>query len=1147
MFGKPMIHERYANELPLVSSSNRNDPNGLFSLDIFGNTGTQQSEKAALISLNCYVMRPNILDVVKRFKRIIYDAVIGKDIDYHQYCVYDGEIKKTNDPDLEGMTNEEIGDVGYGPRFIHRNWDKLKFERFVNPDMMYSNAKLKIMFKNYTIEEVFQKYEYVIPLAFRREETEGGMIYDPQNAYYAELIRLAKSISLKTGLYSNVDIETRIQLRMLERYNELSDQYYGSKGQLRQLMLSRSIDNSSRMVILPVVYSNKIIGKSKIGVDSFGVPIQHLISNFRDFVVKYSKDFITELHARGMMPNLPNGGLLMYDVQTITKYISSMEDTFFRTQAFPIIIGQKEEPLIVEYELFENNNWKKVRKKMAFIEFFYIVLTTYMDVSNRRRMTTTRYPIDAVTSIQTLRPIPLTILPDKQRIVKFMDIEYDDFPWIDEEIDNNFQEKIFEQASRLSPSHTVSVGGDHDGDSMQQKPLLSEEATKDGERSTNALLHLFDYAGSFKREIGKSSTQSLYTMSRDPRPSDKTKVIPVTHPFIKYILELKKGEINLDTLYSHTCSFKDDEEPELSLYDTVNIIYRNEKIKTTLGRLILNKVFFDPVWEHQYFDYINETMYMGVLTDAFKTISHMISEKKIDFNPMNRIVDIYTEFTLRVSTMYNSSITDKMIAPREEFMKKRDAIMLKYRDRILKDNDIALLDEMEKEMIKEATNYFKEDEMHELYESKGKAKFGNDYKNMVLTMGALPNLTGGKPKIILESLADGISNANMPSFINSGLFGAYDRSNKTALGGAARKYMSNAFQNVFAKIGDCGSRKGIKMRPTKRDEIYHKYVIENGTTTLITLDNYKKYLNKDIEVRDPFFCRAKNDSYCSHCTGLTPFDMSNRNIVIIGLLIVDIANAEMNAFMKSTHDMSQHAFIIKDLNKYLYPNQDTKLFESRYDEVDKVMKIHVLEDLDWVLPTACVSSAGEQYKVLAHGSVMTYKNAQYSLGLGTEILSSPDEVLSPSSPNNPHPKHFVFKYKKGSAILNSDTTYESMETVHKMINLFLSGGATNLIPLETHMTVLENTFATNKRISASTMSFNIMLSTLARDINDISKPARETGSKDYKFIGTGDLVTIQGTFSSMLGPDAGRGIAVSMGESRQIQERRVSPLEEVVI
>lgn len=311
---------------------------------------------------------------------------------------------------------------------------------------------------------------------------------------------------------------------------------------------------------------------------------------------------------------------------------------------------------------------------------------------------------------------------------------------------------------------------DYDGDSVSIKPVLLKEGVETANKIQKNPLFNFDYVGNFRRGIGKDGAQSLFTFTRDPIPSDKSKEIKESHDFIKYLLS--DQPLDLKVLYAYCASFDPNKKPELSLYDTVTITLNKKKYKTTVGRIVLFKAIFGHIWKHPQFEFRNSVIYDDTFSEIIRNVMYLQIEKKVPDTSLNEAVSRYGEFVLRASTVFNPSCTYEMLNPDKEFVDFRNKVFdEKTVSKIKEEGDIKLLEEKEKEVIDYAKKKFKDDDMYELYISKNKAKWDNDFKAMHVGMGALPSITGGKASIITTPLSDGMKIEDIPALIRTGAMG----------------------------------------------------------------------------------------------------------------------------------------------------------------------------------------------------------------------------------------------------------------------------------------------------------------------------------------------------------------------------------------
>ena len=647
--------------------------------------------------------------------------------------------------------------------------------------------------------------------------------------------------------------------------------------------------------------------------------------------------------------------------------------------------------------------------------------------------------------------------------------------------------------------------------------------------------------------VGKDANQTLYSFTRERKPYDPPKKsFDSKHEFIDYILNLKEGKISLSTLTEYTTPEDVGKRPKVSLYDEVTFKRLGKTYTSTVGRLIVNKVVFASLWDNKNWDLVLEPISGDRINDEITHIKDMMIEGEItDINVIKMVIDRYTEFGLRLSTLYNANVTNTMVLSNEEFDNIKTEKLNAIKEKVEKEKDIELLNKTIDGLVDDAKKVFKNDEMMEMFESKNSGKLDNHFRNMNIAMGGLP-MIGGGTAIIMDSLGDGVNPVHFPALANVGMVGAISRAKQTALAGAAYKNISSAEQNVRGYEGDCGAKEGIIVRNARPVDIKYKYIIENGKQVYITSKNIDKYVGKTVEVRHVLKCKMKNGHFCSHCIGEEPFKLAGRDMINIGMFVSDSATAILNMFMKKTHNLGADVFRITDLeDKFVYPKPPKgSLFEVRHDELDNVEKVYCKTDIVWMVPKSSLTPEGTNYKILAHGSIVENENNQkYTLTLGTQIITNPTELLKPGHPSNPSENHYKLVYKAGDAFIENCLIPRDEMTVYKMFNLFLKGGMSNLIPLEMHLDVFHNVISNNKKVNINDISLGLIIASLARDINNPNKPVRETGGKEYVMISCDDLTVMSGTFNAFFGNDAKRALVISTAKDPEEQDKVISPIE----
>lgn len=688
---------------------------------------------------------------------------------------------------------------------------------------------------------------------------------------------------------------------------------------------------------------------------------------------------------------------------------------------------------------------------------------------------------------------------------------------------------------------------DHDGDQVSNKPLNSKEAVQEIKNAQDQLFNSYDYSGNFRRSVGKDGTQTYYSLTRNAKHFEKPKNISTNHPLIKHLEETNDGCLDLDILYQYTSSFEKGVEPEVRVFDTVTITRQKKPIKTTVGRYIVNKIVFWSFWNNKYFDYYNVVMTGKVLDEIFKMVSQLRMEKKCSADDVNNTIDTYGEFSLRLASAFNASFTTSMMIPDETFHKKRKELLEPAFKDYREHGDMNVVEEASDKVIAFAKEYYKDDDMMEIYESGASADINNDWKTMNVAMGSLPNLDGTAEVVVEDPLSDGISMKYTAELTNTAQKGAIDRGGKTALAGAMYKNLVNGFSGVAGIRGDCGSKEGVPMVTNDKWEILNRYAIVGGKSIKITLDNVNKFLGKKFIMRSPIKCKHKDGDFCSCCLGTTPFDIVGQDKIPVGIYIAEIATGILNMFMKSTHDLHIRQFVIKDLNDFVYP-AGSKLFEQKVDPIDGITKIYCLENITWRIPLSSIDAEYNYYNVLAYGSIVsTDDNKEYTMVLGTEVKTTPTEIIRPKVEEDKELEaHIIFKYNKGDVFLIQTNSYMKEMTTAKVFQLYLGGNASNLIPIDLHIKTIYNTMKTNKKVKASALSYDILIGTIVRDYDNPEKPARETGSAKYRFMSVYEIGAMGGMFNAIFSNDANKAILVNMAKSEKDQARKINPLEKAL-
>ena len=123
----------------------------------------------------------------------------------------------------------------------------------------------------------------------------------------------------------------------------------------------------------------------------------------------------------------------------------------------------------------------------------------------------------------------------------------------------------------------------------------------------------------------------------------------------------------------------------------------------------------------------------------------------------------------------------------------------------------------------------------------------------------------------------------------------------TAVNGYQSKQMYACYQSIIIDepATDCGTKVCLDVYLTEKNiEMYlYQYIkLDNGTLINLTSDNYKEYINKNVQIRTPMFCLT--NKICSKCAG-SRFEILD--IKNVGLTSVRVSNTLLNLNMKKRH------------------------------------------------------------------------------------------------------------------------------------------------------------------------------------------------------------------------------------------------------
>ena len=379
----------------------------------------------------------------------------------------------------------------------------------------------------------------------------------------------------------------------------------------------------------------------------------------------------------------------------------------------------------------------------------------------------------------------------------------------------------------------------------------------------------------------------------------------------KELLALKREDITADyirDLFADHAEVKDgkiiEHKSRVNPYDTVTlkaVEYINKTtIKTTAGRIIYNKLQIEPLLE-AFGDFYNETLTDGQVKKEDKIVADALLNDKITADQYIQYLNTQQWVGLTFTSIFCSSITPNIIRPNKKVIELRDKLYEENKDAIAAGNAVVAT-QIEKKCVELAEKELGNDIGTLLYKSGSRGSFGNNYKNISITVGPVFNSGTGNFEIMKNNFMEGIRKEDMAISANTVIGGAYPKAIGQRTFGYKTKQITAFMQSVVyaGKGTDCGTKLTIKIKITNENKklLTYRYIKENGRLVLLDEKNIDKYIGKEVNMRSPVYCMHPK-GLCSVCLG-TMYDKLQINN--IGLTGAKVSSTMSNKSMKKFHD-----------------------------------------------------------------------------------------------------------------------------------------------------------------------------------------------------------------------------------------------------
>jgi len=372
------------------------------------------------------------------------------------------------------------------------------------------------------------------------------------------------------------------------------------------------------------------------------------------------------------------------------------------------------------------------------------------------------------------------------------------------------------------------------------------------------------------------------------------------------VLSLTEEDITMDLLKNYFAVKRGKMSPKFNTFDSFILpkdkLQNPTSLETTVGRYIFN-LFVIPDAYLKKFNYQNLTFDKKTIGELEKRLALMLLDDEIDTKIYAQYLDRAEWITLGTVYFIAPTMDYDMNVPIPEVMRRKDELFKEY-EKEIKLGDINVVSKIESELLGLSKKLIKEkkNEGYGFFES-GAFSFENNYKKTSIMGGVMESPYTHKLNVLKSNYMEGISKEEFPLFANSTIIGGYARGVETQKAGYETKKINNATQTItLDELGtDCGTTQYLNIVITSKMKgmFYYRYVLDSGKLVMITEKNISQYLNKEVMIRSPMFC--KNEQICNKCAGELYYKLGIKNA---GLLSSTMSGSLMNLSLKKTHDQT---------------------------------------------------------------------------------------------------------------------------------------------------------------------------------------------------------------------------------------------------
>jgi len=257
----------------------------------------------------------------------------------------------------------------------------------------------------------------------------------------------------------------------------------------------------------------------------------------------------------------------------------------------------------------------------------------------------------------------------------------------------------------------------------------------------------------------------------------------LSEPEVKELLNYKADDITKQFMEDNF-AFTEKKNPKYCPQDYFVLpagkLYNDKAESTTVGRYIWN-LFLLTDKLGPLLKYMNYPFDNGKLKKLNNSISQFFLEDKISATDVYEYFD-KTNWFFSISYFINSSLQLDFVMTNPKIKESKEKLLAEHADDISNGN-VVTISKIEKELIGEAKEIFKDHPSMQIYDSGCRGSFGNNYKNTSIIRGAMKDFADpSKTFISTTSLDEGIIPSEYKYYCDMSIQGTYSKAIETQSG-----------------------------------------------------------------------------------------------------------------------------------------------------------------------------------------------------------------------------------------------------------------------------------------------------------------------------------------------------------------------------